>query len=78
MKTIFYKESNTDKGDWWFNDKPYNEWFTLDNYLYEPNGNILKRFVDEKRIIKSVLCQVVNDTFSDTGIIRRIALYISN
>jgi hypothetical protein len=85
MKTIFYKISNDESGDFWFGDmfnqKPYREWFKIDNVLYEPNGNIRKRTIIEekqKRIIHNITIVETQDTFSDEGIIRRIAIYISN
>jgi hypothetical protein len=85
MKTIFYKISNDESGDFWFGDmfnkKLYREWFKIDNVLYEPNGNIRKRTIIEekqKRIIHNITIVETQDTFSDEGIIRRIAIYISN
>lgn len=76
-KTIFYRKSNDENGDYWFDSKPYKEWFTLEDTLYEPNGNIVKRMVGEDKYLKSVTPNYVQDTFSDEGIIRRIALHIS-
>lgn len=80
MKTIFYKISENENGNFWFNNKPYNEWFTLENVLYEPNGNIRKRTIIPKNntnYIHSITVIETLDTFSDNGIIRRIALHIS-
>lgn len=76
-KTIFYKKSNDDTGDYWFDNRPYNEWFVLDNTLYEPNGSIVKKTRNSNNFLRSVSFSCVEDTFSDEGIIRRIQLYIS-
>ena len=80
MKTIFYTQSENEDGDYWFNDRPYIEWFTLENTLYEPNGSIVKKAIIEKEGKKyshGVVTSKVQDTFSDTGIVRRIALYVN-
>jgi len=77
MKTIFYIPSKDEKsGNRWFNDKPYNVWFILENILYEPNGNILKNTVIDT-YIKSITLTEIMDRFDDNGITRHIALYIS-
>lgn len=76
MKTIFYLEANDGNVDKWFNDKPYKEWFTLDDFLYHPDGNIAKYTLDDNRIIKKVIPGIVKDEFSKDGIVRRIALFI--
>ena len=83
MKTIFYKLSNDEKGDYWFGNassqKPYKEWFSLD-VLYYPHGDVVKRTIQKEsksKIVRSVTISEIQDTFSDDGIIRRIALHIS-
>ncbi len=80
MKTIFYK-GHTDKTtepDYWLNNSPYIEWFVLENVLYEPNGSIRKRTINkEDNTVLDIVVQFTQDTFSDDGIVRRIALYIS-
>ena len=81
MKTIFYKQSKNKDGDYWFDNKPYVEWFTLEKTLYEPNGSIVKRTIiekEDKRYVHSVANTQIQETFSDDGIVRRIALYVSN
>jgi hypothetical protein len=78
MKTIFYKKSDDDKGDYWFNDSPYKEWFVLENVLYEPNGSIRKYTVDENNIVKDIAIAETEDKFSSDGIVRRIALYVAS
>lgn len=75
-KTIFYKKSETDKGDYWFEQTPYNVWFELDDTLYEPNGNIRKRVIMPNGCIGTIIPMITQDTFSDEGIIRRIAMNI--
>ena len=79
MKTIFYKLiANKDDADYWFGDIPAKEWFTLENYLYEPNGNIVKRIIlpeGENKYSHSLSVNKMQDTFSDEGIIRRLGLY---
>lgn len=79
MKTIFYKEqtNKTTEPDYWFDGSPYTVWFVLDNVLYEPNGNIRKRTIGDDNFIHDIIVSTTQDTFSDDGIIRRIALYIS-
>jgi len=79
MKTIFYKKSENESGDYWFDKTPYVEWFTLEKTLYEPNGSVVKRTIiaeGDKKYIHSVVTSQVQDTFSNEGITRRIALYI--
>lgn len=76
MKTIFYKRSDDDTGDYYFNDRPYKEWFVLENTLYDPNGNISRNIIDDKGFLKSISLTSVIDRFTDEGIIRRIAVYI--
>ena len=76
MKTIFYKKSENEEGDYFFNNKPYVEWFTMDKLLY--NGSVSKYMIHkETRVIKSISVTEIKDEFSDNGIIRRIALYIA-
>ena len=76
MKTIFYKKSENENGDYWFDDKPYVEWFTLDNFLY--SGSVSKYMIQkETNIVKDISVTETKDQFSDNGIIRRIALYIA-
>ncbi len=77
MKTIFYIISTDDTGDYWFNNKPYKEWFTLENTLYEPNGNIIKTTKDENNFVKNVSISITEDRFNHGGITRRIVLYIN-
>lgn len=79
MKTIFYKKSTDANGDYWFDNNPYTEWFTLENTLYEPS-NVVQRLTVEKgtNYIKNITIVEIQDRFSDDGIVRRIALYISN
>lgn len=79
MKTIFYKLiTDKDNADYWFDDIPAKEWFTLKNFLYEPNGNIVKKVIlpeGEKQLSYSVSVNKTQDTFSDEGIVRRLGLY---
>lgn len=78
MKTIFYKRSTDENGDYWFNNQPYILWFSLENTLYEPS-NVQRTTVEKgTNYIKNVTVVEVQDRFSDDGIVRRIALYISN
>ena len=76
MKTIFYKESDEKNADSWLNQRPYKEWFVIENNLYEPNGNIEKLFITEERFVKNVSL-TTKDYFSNSGIIRKIYVYIS-
>lgn len=77
MKTIFYKVcENKDDADYFFNNKPYIEWFAIENLLY--TGSVSKYMVQkETRVIKSISVTEIKDEFSDAGITRRIALYIT-
>ena len=76
MKTIFYKKSETEYGDYFFDNKPYVEWFTLDNVLY--NGSVSKYMIQkETRVVKAISVTEIKDQFSDEGIVRRIRLYIT-
>ena len=79
MKTIFYKLiANKDDADYWFDDIPAKEWFTLENFLYEPNGNIVKKVIlieEDNKHIHSLTVNKSQDTFSDEGIVRRLGLY---
>jgi hypothetical protein len=79
MKTIFYKTTKDENADYWFENVPAKEWFTLENTLYEPNGNIKKRTIipnGDRKIIHDIVVHQTQDTFSDDGIIRRIALNV--
>lgn len=76
MKTIFYKRSDNEDGDYWLNNQPYNFWFELENTLYDPNGKVIKETKDEDGFIRQIVTLVVQDRFSDEGIIRRIGLHI--
>lgn len=80
IKTIFCKPCDEKEANCWLNDKPHKEWFEL-NILYEPNGNIRKRTTitaeDNKNYWHTVIPSIVEDTFYDFGIIRRIGLIIS-
>ena len=79
MKTIFYKLINDEKNaDYWFDDVPAKEWFTLENFLYEPNGKIFKRVMlseGEKNFSYPFSVNKTQDTFSDEGIVRRLGIY---
>lgn len=80
MRTIFYIPTEQENGEHWFDNKPYKEWFALEDTLYEPTRNIDRRgitFEGDKKIIKSVTIFKTQDTFSEFGIVRRIALYIN-
>lgn len=75
-KTIFYIPcENGEMVDWYFSNQPYKISFVLEDFLYEPNGNIEKTIVVDK-FIKNVSL-TVKDEFTTEGIIRRIAMYIS-
>lgn len=76
MKTIFYKQSDTDNADYWFGVSPYKEWFVLENTLYDMNGDV-RKYTVIKSYIKNVAVVVCEDLFTDNGIERKIALYIS-
>lgn len=81
IKTIFYKKSENEEGDHWFHQKPYKVWFELEGILYEQDGNIVKKTIvprDGNNYVKSVVPTVIEDRFSDEGIIRRIALNIAS
>jgi hypothetical protein len=79
MKTIFYKLiTDKENADYWFDDTPAKEWFILENFLYEPNGNVAKRVIlpeGENKYIHSLSVNKSQDTFSDDGIVRRLGLY---
>lgn len=78
METIFYKKSdNEDNADIWLNKQPYKIWFNMKYFLYEPNGNIERLFITEERYVKNVSL-TTKDYFSDSGIIRKIYVYISS
>ena len=76
MKTIFYKRSKDEEGDYWFDSKPYVEWFTLENIVY--SGSVSK-YTREKGTnrVQNISVTEIKDEFSDEGITRRIALYIA-
>ncbi len=81
-KTIFYisldsKELANTEGDYWFDNKPYKKLLEMENFLYEPNGEIEKEIMGEDKFIKSLTVTKVEDRFSNEGIVRRIAFYIS-
>lgn len=79
MKTIFYKICEQENANYWFEDTPCKEWFTLENTLYEPNGNIHKRTIvseGDRNFIRTIVPFVTQDSFSDEGIVRRIGLNI--
>jgi hypothetical protein len=79
MRTVFYKQSENKNGDYWFNNKPYVEWFFLENILYETNVSIIKETVIERDgniSIHNVSIEQIHESFSNHGIIRRIALNI--
>jgi len=73
MKTIFYKKTEKENATFWFSGMPTKEWFILEGELYELNTNIPKRIIVNK-YIESISVYEAHDTFSDEGIIRRIAL----
>ena len=76
MKTIIYKKSENNKGDYWFNGIPFIEWITLDGVLY--NSSVSKYMLQGKdNVVKSISVTDIKDELSDSGITRRIALYIS-
>lgn len=77
IKTIFYKkcEDDTTEGDYYFNQKPYKLWLTLDNMLYENDGNIKKYTIDKETRIVENLFIFTEDEFSDDGIIRRVGTH---
>lgn len=81
-KTIFYipidkkETTNTEESDYWFDGQPYKKFLELNDYLYEPNGSIVKEIVVGK-YIKGLTTTKVQDRFSEEGIIRRIAFYKS-
>lgn len=79
MKTIFYKLITNEKdADYWFDNIPAKEWFCLENFIYEPNGNIEKMVIlpeGDKNYIHSLSVNKMQDTFSDEGIVRRLGLY---
>ena len=81
MKTIFYKATKDEKdANYWFENVPTKEWFTLEGVLYEPNGNVRKRTIipnGDRNYIHIIVVHQTQDTFSDDGIIRRIALNVS-
>lgn len=81
IKTIFYipiEDKNFDDKDvdYFFNNKPYKQLLVLEDYLYEPNGNIVKEITVGK-YVKGLTVTAVQDRFSEEGIIRRIAFYKS-
>jgi len=77
VKTIFYL-FDRDNGEYWVNDKRCTELFTLNGFLYEPNGNIIKDIVNPStNFIKSLSVTTVNDRFTEKSIERRIVLYKS-
>ena len=78
MKTIFYKTvDGEDEADYWLNNKPYKEWFSLYGVLYEPNGNIIKTTVNDKNHTKNIVISITEDRFTNEGIIRRIGLFMT-
>ena len=77
METIFYKQTDDENNpDSWLNKKPYKIWFNIKDALYEPNGNIEKLFITEQNFVKNISL-TTKDYFSDSGIIRKIYVYIS-
>lgn len=80
MKTIFYKLIKDENlADYWFDSTPAKEWFTLDSFLYEPNGNIKRETIVERRdegnVYSNLSVNKCEDFFTDEGIVRRIGLY---
>ena len=77
MRTIFYFQTKSEKDcDYFLNDKPHKEFLIIEDFLYEPNGNIRKSFTDKDRIVRELVVQGVFDEFSqEHKITRRIILY---
>lgn len=84
MKTIFYISCTECDAQYQYSQNPYKEWFTLDNILYQPDGNIHKETtISSKHTLsgKSIVdIAIINTTdyFTDNAdcIIRRIIMYI--
>lgn len=82
IKTIFYKPIEIgDEPNHWFNNKQYKEWFTIPNYLYEPNGSVTTNTIIKHEthgaIFVNVAIIIIQDKFSDEGITRKITLSIA-
>ena len=73
MKTIFYKEStDAENADYFFSDRPFNVWFSLDDVLYP--GNAAAYMIQKgTQIRKTIFISEVADEFAHDSIIRRIA-----
>lgn len=84
MKTIFYVSCTESEAQYWYLQKPFKEWFTLDNILYQPDGNIRKKTtIASKHTVSGktlVDIAIINTTdyFTDNEdcIIRKIIMYI--
>ncbi len=79
MKTIFYIESKDEKGDYWFENKPYKQVLSYDNIIYQCDGNVRKIIeikTQESSELKNAIVRQVKDTFYKDEIVRRIALGI--
>ena len=77
MKTIFYISCTERDAQYWYSQNPYKEWFTLDNILYQPDGNIHKETtISPKHTLsgKSIVdIAIINTT--DILLIMLIVLY---
>lgn len=74
VKTIFYISGEDNDYAYWKNNKPYKEWKTLNNILYEVGNSIIIETTDNNRHIKQLVPSMSFDRFSENEIIRRIFL----
>ena len=62
MKTIFYIESEDEKGDYWFENKPYKQVLSYDNIIYQCDGNV-RKIIEIKNANVTDVNAVININF---------------
>lgn len=86
MKTIFYISCIESEAQYWYLQNPFKEWFTLDNILYQPDGNVCKKTtiaskhtVSNKSLVDIAIINTTDYFTNDVDcIVRRIVMYIPN
>ena len=76
IKTIFYRKDiiNNSDNSFYFSNKKYYEWKTLEDILYNPVGPIIS-IVNTEGYLQDLTASAPLDMFTDEDIIRRIFLW---
>lgn len=74
IKTIFYIKGEDNDKAYFYQGKPYNEFKTLDNILYDASNSIIQ-ILDKNGYVLKYTPSIPHDMFTDSNIIRRIFLY---